>query len=255
MILAGEEIRMKIVVNFLFLVLELGVLYFLSLWLTKSLFLVLLLVFRVKSVAISLITLLFFPGTVIHELAHLFTAEILGVRTGRLNLVPEVMGKEGLRTGSVAVAETGPFRRAAIGLAPIFVGILVLTALSFRLPELWLKVQEDWRIGIMWSQISVYYLLLTVYLLFSISNSIFSSREDLRGFLPFAGAITIVMAGLWWAGFRLVLTGPALELVTRISGSLVSSLALVLAVNLVLVLIMQVLVILVAKIFHLRIKS
>ena len=68
---------------------ELTALYFLSRWLTKKLYFFFLLVFKVRSVAISGVTLLLFPGTVIHELSHLFTAEILGVPTGKLNLVPE----------------------------------------------------------------------------------------------------------------------------------------------------------------------
>ena len=50
------------------LILELAALYFLSRWVTRAIFTFFLLVFRVRAVAVSLLLVLQFPGTVIHEL-------------------------------------------------------------------------------------------------------------------------------------------------------------------------------------------
>src|SRR5260221_6045484 len=111
------------------LLLELCALYFLSRWVTQAIFTLFLLFFRIRSVALSLLLVLEFPGTVIHELAHLFTAEVLGVRTGKLTLEPESIRGESIKAGSVMIAQSDPFRRYAIGLAPVFVGIFVLTAI------------------------------------------------------------------------------------------------------------------------------
>src|SRR5947209_5745118 len=99
---------------------ELIGIYVLSRALTQTIFNLTYLLTRARSIAVTLITLLNFPGTVIHELAHLFTAEILGVHTGKLSLVPESIAEPNIKAGSVMIAATDPFRRYAIGLAPVF---------------------------------------------------------------------------------------------------------------------------------------
>lgn len=199
------------------LCLELIVLYFLSRALTKSLYVLFLLLFRARSVAISILLLLHFPGTVIHELAHLFTAEILRVPTGKLTLVPESIRDTTIKSGSVAIAQTDPFRRYAIGLAPLSAGMLVLSAISYFLPQ-----TSSWA----------YWGLL--YLLFSISNSMFSSPEDIRGFGPFAAVITVFLLAGYFVGLRFSLSGQALVLATQILTTLTQTLQIVLLVNIVL---------------------
>src|SRR3989337_2674203 len=97
----------------IFLAAELIALYVLSQSLTQAVFELTVLVFRARSVGITIVTLLTFPGTVVHELSHLFTAEVLGVRTGKLTLVPENIREEEVKAGSVMIADTDPFRRYA----------------------------------------------------------------------------------------------------------------------------------------------
>ena len=112
---------------------ELFFLFFLSQRLTQSVFDLCILLFRSRSVAITIITIINFPGTVIHELSHLFTAEILGVRTGKLTLVPDFIQKDQIKAGSVMIAATDPFRRYLIGLAPMVTGLVAISALSYSL--------------------------------------------------------------------------------------------------------------------------
>ena len=203
--------------QFTILIIELILLYFLSRSVTKWLFTLFLLIFRARSVAISLLLVLEFPGTVIHELSHLFTAEILRVPTGKLTLVPESIREENIRSGSVAIAETDPFRRYAIGLAPIFWGLITLTAIAYLLPET--SNWGDWGNWGYWG---------FLYLLFAVSNTMFSSSEDMKGFWPFAFVLTLFIGAGYYLGLRI----PPLN--GSIISTLTQSLSIVLFVNIVL---------------------
>lgn len=198
---------------------ELTLLFFLSQWLMQSLFNLCILIFRSRSVAITIITILNFPGTVIHELSHLFTAEVLGVRTGKLTLVPESIQSDEVKAGSVMIASTDPFRRYLIGLAPIVTGLVSITALSYFLS------QQYYPITIL--------TILYFYLLLAISNAMFSSTEDLKGFLPFIITLGIMAGAAYFAGFRVGITGPALSVATRLLDALTKSLGIVLALNII----------------------
>src|SRR3989304_8777043 len=116
--------------------LELMVLLALSRSLLRSIFELLLLLTRSRTLAVTAITLSLFPGTVSNELAHVFTAEVLGVKTGRLNLAPDTISPDEVHAGSVAIGHSDPFRRYLIGLAPVFVGLLILVAISYWIPNL-----------------------------------------------------------------------------------------------------------------------
>jgi hypothetical protein len=232
---------------------ELLALYFLSGWVTTSVYTLLLLVFRIRSVAISILLLMQFPGTVVHELAHLFTAEILRVPTGKLTLVPESIRDAQIRSGSVMIGESDPFRRYAIGLAPLFTGMIVLSALSYFLPSLWESVRSS---GIpLFQNIDTYWLALIGYCIFAISNAMFPSSQDLKGFTPFA----IALAGLGIAGYligmRFMLHGHALELATQILTTLTQTVQIVLLLNIVLLIASWGLTQVLLRVFGLRVTQ
>ncbi len=222
---------------FLILCAEVIALYFLSRWLTQSLFTLFMLLFRARSVAISILLVLQFPGTVIHELAHLFTAEILRVPTGKLTLVPETIRDSEIRSGSVSIAETDPFRRYAIGLAPISAGLLTLTAIAYFLPQ-----TSGW---IYWG---------LCYLMFAISNSMYSSPQDLKGFMPFAIVVGLFVAAGFFLGLRITLTGQVLEIAMSTLATLTSTIQMVLLVNIALLGISWGLTQLLFKLFGIRIS-
>jgi len=237
---------------FVILIIELLTLYVVSQWLTKSFYGFFLLLFRARPVAVSAVTLLLFPGTVVHELSHLFTAEILGVKTGKLELAPESIRQEDVRIGSVAIAQTDPLRRSAIGLAPLGSGLLALAALSWWLPKIWNDLQPVLQSGKLFSSPPLYVLCVIFYLLFSVSNAMFSSSQDLKGCLPLVIVLVILVTGAYGLGFRFFLTGQVLDITNRILQSLVQSLGLVLAVNAILLLATRILVLLAGKITHQR---
>ncbi len=218
--------------TFFFLFIELATLYLLSRRVIGTLYRLLQKITRSRPIAIWIVSIIFFPGTVIHELAHLFTAEILGVRTGKLTLVPESLEGSEIKAGGVMIAESDPFRRTMIGLAPVSVGIIVLCALSYFLPIVWQDVLTDFNRGIMFSRVSLYSLFFILYSLFATSNSMFSSKEDMKGVIPFAIIVGLFVAAGYVAGFRIGLTGELLTKTLLVIETLVGSLGIVLGVNL-----------------------
>lgn len=237
--------------HLILLIAELIALYFLSRWLTQLIYNLCFLFFRSRTIGVTFITLIQFPGTVIHELSHLFTAEILGVHTGKLTLVPEGIQDEEVRAGSVMIAHSDPFRRYMIGLAPIFTGLITLAALSYFLPQFWMNITTAGTPIL--TNPNLLWLLLDIYALFAVSSSMFSSPTDLKGFLPFAITLGILIAGAYIAGLRIGLTGPILALTTTILDALVKSVGVVLAINAAGILLTQLLMILAIRITHRRI--
>ncbi len=167
----------------------------------------------------TILIILLFPGTVVHELAHLFTAEILGVRTGKLTLVPESLEGEEIKAGAVMIAHTDPLRRTLIGLAPFSVGIAALATASYFL------LQNINNINLI--------TIIIFYIMFAISNSMFSSQEDMKGVIPFMITVALFAAAGYVAGFRLGLSGAILAGLHPVIETLVRSLGVVLGVNLV----------------------
>lgn len=218
---------------------EITALFFISQALIKTLFRLLDRIFRNRMVSVSFITAILFPGTVIHELSHLFTAEVLGVRTGTLSLIPEPLGNGEIKTGSVMIQKTDPFRRYIIGLAPTFVGLPTLMALAWWIHLLVPQVTAVIQAGTVFTEAPIYLLALAGYLVFVISNSMFSSAQDLKDFLPFAMTVILFVLAGYLTGIRIELSGIALRVVAQIVITLSKSLAVVLALNIILLLFTQ----------------
>lgn len=210
---------------------EIIILYILTRRLTQNLYIASFLLTKSRAVSIGFLSLIFFPGTVIHELAHLFTAEILGVHTGGLTLVPEGIEQTNVRTGSVSIAQTDPLRRAAIGVAPVFVGMATLFTISYFLPVLWNQTALDFQNGIAFSQYSLYTLLLSFYALFAVSNSMFSSHEDMEGFWPVAIVVILVFGAAYIAGIKFSLPANTVAGVSSFIQSLATNLGGVVGLN------------------------
>jgi len=162
---------------------ELFILFFLSRFLTQALSHILYTVSRSESVTVWTLALLFFPGTLLHELAHFFTAIVLFVRVGHIEFFPKIDG-EHIKMGSVAIGKTDPFRRALIGLAPLFWGTIGIFLAMYYLSPL---PFEPWYLNI--------FLLLVI--IFEIGNTMFSSPKDVEG-IP---ALGIVLAIFFLAGY------------------------------------------------------
>lgn len=174
---------------------ELAVLFFLSQQLTKSLSLFL--HRKTKSIKFSIffISLVFLPGTIIHELSHAIMAGILQVPVGQIEFLPVLSGNM-LRMGSVQVGQTDPVRRFFIGTAPFFIGTTLLIAL------LWMAFQHQLFSSIPFS-------ILILYGVFVLSNTMFSSKKDMEGAIEFFIFVGIIFGVLYFLG------APFFELLDR----------------------------------------
>jgi uncharacterized protein YacL len=72
-----------------------------------------------------------------------------------------------------------------------------------------------------------------LYSLFSISNSMFSSSEDMNGVLPFTVTTALFLIAGWAAGLRIGLADTLIAKLASLTAILVQSLGLVLGLNLI----------------------
>ncbi len=127
-------------------------------------------------IVVHTLAVLFLPGTIIHELAHLLFAGIMLVPVGELSIIPEIEEK-GVKLGSVQIGRTDPFRRTIIGVAPVLFGMALIFSIFLLV-----------KIGVSpWWQI-----LLSLYFIFQIGNTMFSSRKDIEGSILFFVLILIL---------------------------------------------------------------
>jgi hypothetical protein len=167
---------------------ELLILFFFSRSVTRNLSYIFYRISRSEKITIYFMAFFFFPGTLVHELAHYVTALLLFVHASHMEFIPKVLGS-GVKLGSVQIARTDPIRRALIGMAPFFWGTTIIlgTLTVFRqfggLENIWITV-------------------LTGYVLFEISNTMFSSRKDMEGTLELFVALIVVFFIFYVLGFR-----------------------------------------------------
>lgn len=175
----------------IFFLSELLALFFLSNILSKSLSRLFFRITKNKKLTVTLLAILFFPGVVVHELAHFVVANLLFVRTGEIEFLPVINGNE-VKLGSVAIAKTDPIRRFLIGAAPIIVGIALIAG-SFVFLELN-------GLNALWKQI------LFGYILFVIGNTMYSSKKDMEGAIELFATIALILLVGYFMGIRFSLT-------------------------------------------------
>jgi flagellar biosynthesis protein FliQ len=120
--------------------------------------------FLPKPLAFGTVALVFFPGTVVHELAHFFAAIALFLRVRELHLVPE-WDDTGIKLGHVAYERADFFRGILVGIAPLPAGLLVFWAMY----QWGVFPADSWSASLFWG-----------YLVFAVSSTMFSSEQDLK---------------------------------------------------------------------------
>lgn len=174
---------------FLLVLFELLILFFLSRRVTSIIFLLLHTLTRSQNIAVAVFALFFYPGVLIHELAHYLMAVILFVPAGKMEFMPVFHGN-GVKLGSVSIARTDPIRRMLIGVAPIIVGCLLLLASLYAITSYPL-LSNYWQF------------ILAGYLLFVLGNTMFSSKKDVEGTLEVLIGIVVVIIVLYFFGIRI----------------------------------------------------
>jgi len=175
---------------------------------------------RSPKLGIFTYSLLYFPGTLIHELSHALMAIFLGVRTGKLHLFPKFDPKtKSLALGSVEIEKKDFFRLSLIGAAPTFFGILIIYFLTlWRFPNLSITQLSDIPstfFSFLTQTLSALELI-TLYLIITIAGSFHLSSSDRRPFplviifsLPLIILIYFLNASLFPQAYQLIL--PAIS--------------------------------------------
>lgn len=163
---------------------ELLFLFFSSQFIFKSLFSLFHVILRSRRISMGLISLIFFPGVFIHELAHYIMARVLFVKAVSFNMIPH-FEENHIRLGNVEIVKTDFIRRLLIGLAPILVGICALVGL------LWWGSTYVNVAHLNWT--TLLQILILLYGVFVISNTMFSSKKDVEGMwlLVFIGIVAV----------------------------------------------------------------
>lgn len=130
----------------------------------KELFLLLRKFFQTDFPVFSIISLLFLPGTIIHETAHFITALFLILPVKSMTIFPKWDDNE-IKLGEVLYIKKDYLRAIIVGIAPVFFGIGILFSLFYfniyPANNIWLNI-------------------LYSYFIFSISANMFSSKQDLK---------------------------------------------------------------------------
>lgn len=145
--------------------------------------------------SINLMSFVFFPGIILHELAHLFMAVVLFVPVGDMEFTPKRNG-DAVKLGSVEIGKTDPIRRSVIGFAPVLLGLMIVAGIVYFFTSNILFLQEKG------TAVLVTVILLAGYFLFAISNTMFSSSRDMEGTLEILIALLVIFAAVYILGFR-----------------------------------------------------
>lgn len=144
--------------------LQIIAIYIISKLIVKELFILLRKFFQTDFPVFFIVSLIFLPGTIIHEAAHFITALLLILPVKSLTVFPKWENNE-IKLGEVLYVKKDFLRAILVGIAPVFFGIGILFSLFYfhiyPANNIWLNI-------------------LYSYLVFSVSANMFSSSQDLK---------------------------------------------------------------------------
>lgn len=165
---------------------------------------------RNPNLTIIIYSILFLPGVFLHEASHYLMAKLLGVRTGKFSVLPQLLDKGRLRLGYVETEKSDFFRDSLIGLAPLIAGTLFIAYASIvklQLNTLWEVFRNgQWNLFFMGlgliGNIPDFYF--WFYLTFAVSSTMLPSESDRHAWLPLGIWIAVLFslaifsgAGAW----------------------------------------------------------
>ena len=177
-------------------IIEIVILFFLSRSVYQKFFRLFQSISKSKKVSLYLTSILFLPGTFIHELAHTLAAILLFVPVSKFNLKPEYDEKS-VKLGSVSIVKTDPVRSFIVSSAPLFFGLIIILSISYLL-------LVNRSINNYWEY------LLAGYLIFQVGNSMFLSRNDLKGMWIFAVLVILIIVLFNYLDVRLSISDQSI---------------------------------------------
>lgn len=239
---------------FIVFLVQIALLLFLSSSTKKFLFSLIYQTSRSTSFSVALISLLLYPGVVVHELSHLVAAIVLFVPVKSMTLIPKVLeGK--IQGGSVVIQKVDVFRRTLVGVAPLFGGLVILWLITAYLVPLSFLCQNFLSSDSQWFEIlrlptvaqndvlcsvNKFFLIpnsqilttsFALYLLFSISATMYSSQKDLEAMLYTLPIGIVGIVFLYIIGFQISWVVSLLGRFERVFTTLSMILVLVLVIQ------------------------
>ena len=166
---------------FLTLIVQITLIFFISRLTTNQIFYFLRKFIKKEKVIFSLVSLFYLPGTSLHEIAHFLAATALFLKVKEIKIFPEF--KEGyIKLGSVLYEKKDFIRGFLVGIAPIFAGILFFYFISvFKI----------------FPSTNIFQNLLFAYLIFAVSSTMFSSKQDLVDFVFIIPILILIIAFIY----------------------------------------------------------
>jgi hypothetical protein len=181
-------------------ILTLMPLVFLQRLLHREIQAVFLILSRSPEFTITLFSVIFLPGVLLHEFSHYLMAVILGVPAARFSLVPQLLPDGRLQLGYVETVKTDIVRDSLIGAAPLIAGgalVAYLAVTRLGLLPLW-EVLRNGQLNLFWMGIALLPQVkdfpLWFYLVFTISSTMLPSRSDRHAWLPLTVTIFALLA-------------------------------------------------------------
>ncbi|NOZ70316.1 MAG: hypothetical protein GXP38_00135 [Chloroflexi bacterium] len=160
---------------------------------------------RSENAATAIYVLSVLPGTLIHETSHWLMAQLVGVRTGDISIMPRFQRKGPIRLGSVNVKGGNLIQLTLVGIAPFLVGLSLTVWLSYSLFDVTLlrAVWHDFSLlnlgRVVQDVLARRDSMLGLYLLFTVSDAMFlspSDRAPLTQLLVYSGIIAAILLAL-----------------------------------------------------------
>lgn len=171
---------------------------------------VLFLITKRLDIALSIFSILFLPGVLLHELSHYFMARMLHVPVGKFSIIPKPLPDGRLRLGYVETASTDFLRDALIGAAPLITGSLCVAyagLVHLNFAEIWGQLSSGEISSLLDAFVQVSEqpdFWIWFYVIFVVSSTMFPSVTDRRAWSTilltlgvFLALILIAGAGPW----------------------------------------------------------
>lgn len=166
---------------YLLFIIQLILLFFLSKKTTNEIFYFFRAFHIEEKTIFAIVSLLFLPGTIIHELAHFFAAMILFMKVRELKIFPEFQENE-IKLGHVLYEKKDFIRGILVGIAPFFAGAFFFWMIAY------FKLFPNQNIAVT---------ILLAYLIFAVSSTMFSSKQDLVD-IVYVIPVMILIGGVWY---------------------------------------------------------
>lgn len=171
--------------------LQIVVIFIITRLIIKELFVFLRKFFETDFPVFMTVSLIFLPGTIIHEAAHFLTALFLILPVKSMTFFPKWDNNE-IKLGEVLFVKKDFLRGILVGIAPVFFGVGILFLLFFY----HIYPAKNLGLNILYS-----------YLIFSISANMFSSKQDLKDLALIIPVIILMVIIFYVFSIKINLSG------------------------------------------------